>query len=147
VVGKPYTDLTAKDFEEHDQGELRRKVLPANATISKVSNGKLNLVQRLAKCWFVHPLVFLKLIAEISYSKVHAVLPKPSLWLSASMPRHHIIKKDAALRYFPKSMTLPANATTSHCRVPAVSQLAYTELGPIQSRRYALYESRREPKR
>ena len=49
VVGKPYTDPTAKDFEEHDQDELRRKVLPANATISEALNAELNLVWRVTK--------------------------------------------------------------------------------------------------
>jgi ERO1-like protein beta len=49
VVGKPYTDPTAKDFEEHDQDELRRKVLLANATISEALNAELNLVWRVTK--------------------------------------------------------------------------------------------------
>jgi ERO1-like protein beta len=49
VVGKPYTDPTTKDFEEHDQDELRRKVLPANATISEALNAELNLVWRVTK--------------------------------------------------------------------------------------------------
>jgi hypothetical protein len=46
--GKPYTDPTAKDFEKHDQDELR-KPLPANATISEVFNAELNLVWRVTK--------------------------------------------------------------------------------------------------
>jgi hypothetical protein len=49
VVGKPYTDPTAQDFEEHDEDELRRKVLLANATISEVFNAELGLVWRVTK--------------------------------------------------------------------------------------------------
>jgi ERO1-like protein beta len=49
ITGEGHVKLKDDEFVEHEREELRRKALPANATISEVFNAELTLIWKVTK--------------------------------------------------------------------------------------------------